>query len=66
MADYMNQEYQSAKAASAASAINAGLDAYYSALDAYDGAQAWPDGGLDDIQLGMLAMWELIDQLGAS
>jgi hypothetical protein len=62
----MHDEYHAAKAEACAPAISAGAANLADAHDAYDGAQAWPDGGLDDIQLGMLAVWDLIDQLAAN
>ena len=59
----MHDPYQAAKAEACAPAIAGGADNLLDAHDAWDGAQAWPDGGLSDEALSRIAIFALIDDL---
>jgi hypothetical protein len=59
----MHDHYHEAKAAACAPAISGGADNLRDAHAAWDGAQAWSDGGLSDEALSMLAVFALIDDL---
>jgi hypothetical protein len=57
----MNDAYHAAKAEACGPAIFGGADNMADAHDAWDGAQAWPDGGLSDQQIESMALAEVID-----
>lgn len=59
----MHDHYQAAKAEACAPAIAGGADNLRDAHAAWDGAQAWPDGGLSDGELSTLAIVAIIDDL---
>jgi hypothetical protein len=62
----MHDTYQAAKAAACAPAIAGGADNLRDAHQAWDGTQAWSDGGLSDEALSMLAIFALLDDLEAA